>query len=414
MGIFKRNSGAAAARLILALASFLVVAGLVYWSVGYLVLSFTTEETDDAFLDGHVVSIAPKIAGQVSAVHVMHNDDVKKGDLLVEIDPRDWEAQLAVRRASLAGTEANKGLVETSYQLMQTRVETAELTARQAQADQAAAQASADRAKADFQRGKDLLAQQIISQADFDAANAAAISAEAALRSATEKVATETSRVKEAKGQLAAAKSAYEQAVAQVAQSHAEIHSTELSLSYAKIFAPQAGRITRKNVEPGSYVQVGQPLMMIVETNLWVTANFKETQLASIRPGQKVRIEIDSVPDRIFTGKVDSFQAGSGARFSLLPPENAVGNYVKVVQRVPVKILFTGDARAEHILGPGMSVSPTVIISDFDLPLIARLAIALVVAAIVVWAGGRIFAKKSEAKARANGAAKTPATAAAA
>jgi membrane fusion protein (multidrug efflux system) len=392
-----RQSGAVGARLLIALITFVALGALFFWSIGYLVETFTTEGTDDAFLDAHIVSIAPKVAGQVAAVHVVENQDVKKGDPLLEIDPRDWEAQQAVKQAGMAGTEANRGLVETSYDLMKTRVETAELTARQAQADAAASQAAAERAQADFDRAQGLLKQQIISQSEFDAARAASISAQAALRSAQEKVATETSRVKEAKAQLTAMKSAYEQAVAQVAQSKAELQSTKLSLSYVRIVAPQDGRITRKNVEPGSYVQVGQPIMAIVEADPWVTANFKETQLANIRPGQAVRIEIDSVPDHLYWGKVDSIQAGSGARFSLLPPENAVGNFVKVVQRVPVKILFNSDPRAEHILGPGMSVAPSVIISDFQMPVIARILLAALASGLVTWLAFRMMARRKNA-----------------
>jgi membrane fusion protein (multidrug efflux system) len=280
-------------------------------------------------------------------------------------------------------------------------VETAELTARQAEADAAAAKASADRAQADFERAHGLLQQQIIAQAEFDTAKAAAISSEAAYKSAREKVATETSRVKEARAQLEAAKSALDQALAQVQQAKADLQIAELNLSYTKILAPADGRVTRKNVEPGAYVQVGQPLLALVEPELWAVANFKETQLAQIRRGQPVEIEIDSVPGRHFQGRVDSIQAGSGARFSLLPPENAVGNYVKVVQRVPVKIVFNGEIRADHILGPGMSVVPSVVVSNFQLPAWVRILAAAALSAILVWLVMRMIAARARPEANA-------------
>ncbi len=150
------------------------------------------------------------------------------------------------------------------------------------------------------------------------------------------------------------------QATAQIGQLEAAVRQAELDISYTKISAPESGRITRKSVEPGAYVQVGQTLFSVVPDRAWVVANFKENQLRHMRPGQPARIRVDAYPDRVFNGHVDSIQAGSGARFSLLPPENATGNYVKVVQRVPVKILFDDPPEPDRPLGPGMSVVPEV------------------------------------------------------
>lgn len=248
------------------------------------------ESTDDAFIAGHVVAISPKVASYVGRVHIDDNQRVQAGDLLVELDPRDFEAKLAQARANLA-----------------------------------AAEAEAIRAHADARRYDQLFQDKGVSQQDKDNA-----------------VAKDRT------------------AVAQTAQFEAAVRQAELNLSYTKIVAPEAGRITRKSVEPGDYVQVGQALFSIVPERVWVVANFKETQLDHMGPGQPVEIKVDAYPEKTFKGHVDSVQAGSGAAFSLLPPENATGNYVKVVQRVPVKILIDEPPDPTHVLGPGMSVVPTV------------------------------------------------------
>ncbi len=376
----RRNLKRLIGTLILGLSTFAILV----WGIGYLVESFTHESTDDAFLEGHIIAISPKVAGLVSAVHVTHNQEVKKGDPLFEIDPRDFETTLEQKKAALASAQANQGLVAASFELMKTRVETAEASERQAEADQAASAAAAERAQADFERAGNLVKQNILSQQEYDTARAAALSATANLKSAQEKSGTERSRVKEAKQQLEAARSAFDQAKAQVGSAAADVKTAELNFSYTRVVAPDNGRIARKNVEPGSYVQIGQQLLALVPEHFWVVANFKETQLAKIRPGQRALVEIDSVPDKAFKAHVDSIQPGSGARFSLLPPENAVGNFVKVVQRVPVKITFDEPLRAPHTLGPGMSVRPSVRISDFNL---SKLFIYLIAGIVAIGVG---------------------------
>ncbi len=371
-------------RLIGVILFTVVLFAMLFWGTNYLLRSFTHESTDDAFLEGHIISISPKVAGQVSAVYVTHNQLVKTGDPLFDIDPRDLQAVLDQKKAALASAQANQALVAATFELMRTRVETAEATRRQAEADQAAAAAASERAQADFARAEGLRQQNILSQQDYDAAKAAAVATAANLKSTQEKTLTEESHVKEARQQLEAARSAFDQAKAQIGSSTADLKAAELNLSYTKVFAPETGRIARKNVEPGSYVQTGQQLLALVPDNLWVVANFKETQLAKIQPKDPVEVEIDSVPGRVFRAHVDSVQPGSGARFSLLPPENAVGNFVKVVQRVPVKITFDEPLNTPHILGPGMSVSPSVRISDVRLsPVIIG-----ILAALLAIAGG--------------------------
>ena len=272
--------------IIAPIAAILLVGGFLY----YFFVARVHESTDDAFIDGHILPVNSKVAGQVIAIHVLENQVVKKGDPLVEIDPQDYTVKLA-----------------------------------QAEAEAAASRAQARQAQTDADRAKKLFAKDEISREVYDHAIAAA-------------------EIARAKADLADKK---------VAEAH-------LNLDDTKITAPADGRIGRKSVELKSFVQVGQPLMAVVTSDVWVTANFKETQLGKMRPGQKVAIDVDAFPGREFHGHVDSFQPGTGSRFSLFPPENASGNFVKVVQRVPVKIVF--DEPADQLAGiaPGMSAVPTV------------------------------------------------------
>jgi membrane fusion protein (multidrug efflux system) len=223
----------------------------------------------------------------------------------------------------------------------------------------------------------------VISEQDFDTAKSAAISAKANWQADVEKAASDASKVIEAQVQLSTADKLYEEAGAQVGQAQADLDEAELELSYTKITAPVDGRVTRKMVEKGGYLQVGQMLLAIVRPEIWVTANFKETQTARIRPGQAVEITVDGIAKDSLRGHVDSLQSGSGARFSLLPPENAVGNFVKIVQRVPVKIVFDDPLQAMQGLGPGMSVTPSVQIEQraFSDPAIALASAVLALAA---------------------------------
>jgi membrane fusion protein (multidrug efflux system) len=360
-----------------------ILAGLLFFCAEFLLKSYTHESTDDAFLDTHFVSIAAKVAGWIDAVHAQDNQFVHKGDLLLEIDPRDFEAKFAQKKSAAAASDANAKAVKASYELIRTRVETAQAVAKQSQAEAAAEKATADRAAAELKRNEDLRERNVIPAQEYDNVKAAAEAAEANLRAKTEQVASDESKVNEARAQLVAAKPMVEMAEAQFNQAQADQQLAELDLSYTKVVSPIDGRVTTKHVTHGNYVQVGQNLLAIVPTNLWVTANFKETQLQNIRPGQPVEIEIDSVSDKKFRGHVDSIQSGSGARFSLLPPENAVGNYVKVVQRVPVKILFDEYPDVPHALGPGLSVVPTVRTSDATVPAIVLIIGSILLAAII-------------------------------
>jgi membrane fusion protein, multidrug efflux system len=363
------------------------LAGGLFVSLHFVVESFTHESTDDAFLDATVISIAPRVAGQAAKVPVAANERVQAGDPLVELDPRDFEVQVAQKRAALASAEANVKVLEAAVQLLVSQVASAAATARQAEAEAAADQASAEKARADLRRAEDLWQRKAISPQEYDSAKAGAEVAGATWKAGEEKAEANRTGVAESQAQLNAGRRSWERAQAQARQSGVDLQQAELNLSYTRIAAPQGGRVTHKAVEAGDYVQVGQRLMAVVADDTYVTANFKETQLQHIRPGQPVRIRVDSLGGRMFAGRVESLQAGSGAAFSLLPPENAVGNYVKVVQRVPVKILFDRPIEAEHPLGPGMSVVPSVQVARFDVPdlIIAIAACAFAAAGGVVW-----------------------------
>jgi membrane fusion protein (multidrug efflux system) len=365
--------------------------GLLFYGLGYLALSLTHESTDDAFLDAHFISVAPKVAGQVQQVLVNDNQAVKAGDLLVEIDPRDLAVQLAQKRAALNAARANLDLLKASSELRRAQIDTAEATTKQTAAEVAAAEATAEKTKADLKRAQELIQNHTISPQEFDSAKAAATATEANLKAARERTTSDQSKVAEAKAQLETTRKALDWGEAQAHQAESDVQAAELNLSYARVTAPAGGYVTKKAVENGDYLQVGQKLMALVPSDLFITANFKESQVENIRPGQSVRITVDSVEGRVFKGHVDSIMAGSGARFSLLPPENAVGNYVKVVQRIPVKILFDEPVEAGHVLGPGMSVVPSVhvmgyVISETVIIIVA--AVGALVVGVLWWRAG--------------------------
>ena len=365
-----------------------VLAVLLLAGLRYLALAFTHESTDDAFLDANFISIAPKVAGQVKKVSVADNQAVKSGDLLVEIDPRDLQAAFDQKRAAVDSAKANVEMLKAGVELGRAQIASTEATAKQTTAEAAAAEAGTQKAQADFKRAQELFANHTISPQEFDSAKMAVDWAEANLKAAREKAASSHAKVTEVVAQLQAALRALDRGEAQARQAQWDAQAAELNLSYAHIAAPGDGYVTKKAVETGNYVQVGQNLMALVpDRGVFVTANFKESQLMHIRPGQSVRISIDSLPGGPFRGHVDSTMAGSGARFSLLPPENAVGNYVKVVQRIPVKIIFDKPVESGHVLGPGMSVVPLVRVKNYEISAtvtdVAGVALAVVIG--VIW-----------------------------
>jgi membrane fusion protein (multidrug efflux system) len=374
------------------------------------------ESTDDAQVDGHVIPISPRISGTIISVLVRDNQAVKAGEDLVRLDPADYEVALAQARAQLATAQAN--ISESTVNVPLTTINTTTLirtSASQTQESQAAvssAQQGVDAARAkvnsadanlagrradlvkaekDLARFKDLVEKDEISRQDYDAAVAAERGSAARVDSAKADASASRHTLDQAIADLGQAKARlvtamaqqrqseesspkqqqvsearHRQALAQARQSEANLNQARLNLSYAVLKAPVDGVVSRKIAEPGMQVSIGQQIMALVPLDdVWVTANFKETQLRKMRVGQKVEIEVDTYgSSHKYNGHIDSLAAASGARFSLLPPENATGNYVKVVQRVPVKILLERGENHEHLLLPGMSVTPTVLLNS--------------------------------------------------
>ena len=372
----------------------IIIAALLIWGGGKVARGFSHVTTDNAFLATDIVSIAPKVSGQVVQIFVDDNEYVKAGDPLVQIDQRDFETALAQKKAALVAANANTNVILSSFRMLEVGVTTAEATAQQSKAQADADRARAEKASSDLKRAEDLIQRKIIAPQEYDAARSAADAATNTLRSSEAKAESDASKIEEAKAELDAGRSALVRANAQAKQSSVDVSLANLSLSYTRVVAPVDGRVTRKAVEQGDFIQIGQRLMAIVPTNLWVEANFKETQLKHIRTNQSVEVTIDSVAGRTFSAHVDSIQAGSGAAFSLLPPENAVGNFVKVVQRVPVKIVFDSPLDVEHTLGPGMSVSPSVQVGK-PIPEFIVMIVAIVVALGVGFFWWHAASKKS-------------------
>ncbi|AOI61506.1 HlyD family secretion protein [Burkholderia diffusa] len=325
----------------------LVIAGLVWW-----LMTRDQESTDDAYTDGNAVAVAPHVSGYVTRLAVDDNTFVHRGDVMVEIDPRDYRAQVDAARAQLGLAQAQLDAARVQldiarvqypaqYRQARAQIESAEAAYRQALAAQ------------ERQRAVDARA---TSQQAIDAADAQRASADANVAMAQAQART-ASLVPQ---QIRQAETAVEERRQQVLQARAQLDTADLNLSYCELRASSDGWVTRRNVQLGSYLQAGASIFSIVTPRVWITANFKESQLERMRIGDRVDVSVDAYPDLDLHGHVDSIQLGSGARFSAFPPENATGNFVKIVQRVPVKIVLDGALPNNPPLGLGLSVEPTV------------------------------------------------------
>jgi membrane fusion protein (multidrug efflux system) len=374
----------------------------------------TTEHTDNATVQGRVVSLSSRIGGNVVGVEVVDNQRVKEGDVLILLDQRDLQIgvqqaeaalELAVRQAEVASagigqsatqalaqdTQAQGGvsLATTSIEVARAAVDAARAGVASAEARLVQAQTQCDQARQDYERSASLAGEGVISRQQLEHAELAYDVAAAALESAHNDVILARSRLQQAELSVGIAEAQrtqsegavqnaeasaeqtdvrrrqYEAALAQVDVARAALEAAQLQLSYATISAPSDGRLGKVAVQVGQRVSAGQPLMPLVLDGLWVVANFKETQVDRIRPGLPTEIRVDAYPGRVFAGHVDSISPASGATFALLPPENATGNFTKVVQRIPVKIMFEPGALAgyEDLLEPGMSVTVRVVVS---------------------------------------------------
>jgi membrane fusion protein (multidrug efflux system) len=365
----------------------LAIAGLYFFAQ-----SMSYESTDDAFIDGHISYTAPKIAGRIDKVFINDNQLVKKGDAIVEIDPRDYDAQLKQKQAALDSTKAQAAAAQAGVEQQIARVKSLQATLDQDKADQRSAEAQADQTADNLRRQQDLYDHHVVSIQELTNSKDSDRSAQASVDSAKMKVLSAEAQISAGQAEVRTFAALLQYVLAQQQENEANVETAQLNDSYTKVFAPESGRVTRKSVEPGDYVQVGQNLLALIPSNIWVTANFKENQLRLMRPGQPVEIEVDALGGKKFKGHIDSIQMGSGAAFSLMPPENASGNYVKVVQRVPVKIRFDSVPDVDLPLGPGESVVPTVKVQDFDYSgFQLMIAAALTGAAIlgVLWWGTR-------------------------
>ena len=402
----------------------LVLLGGLAYGVAWWRYSRTHVRTDDAYIAGRIAPVSARLSGHVVEVLATDNQDVKVGDVLVRLDPRDYEVALAqaraaveVARGELRGATVNVPLTDESTRSLVSQADAAlaavqqgttiathdleerrgELAAKQAAA--AAAEAGVRAAEADFERARldrdrqvELFRSQLVARQELDHAEAALKNAAAALDASREKLAQARSeaqqiaaavqsqsatlaqaarRVEESRASLTNAQSQRQQvtvrqiqveaAQGRLAQALAGLEQAQLNLTYTTVRAPMSGRVTKKVVEVGQVVQPGQQLLAVVDLNdVWIVANYKETDLTHVRPGQRATVTVDTYPGVAFKARVDSIQAGSGAVFSLLPPENASGNFIKVVQRVPVKLVFEPGENSRHLLVPGMSVLPTI------------------------------------------------------
>jgi membrane fusion protein (multidrug efflux system) len=301
--------------------------------------SKTHIKTDNAFIEAHIHSVSARVPGTVTKVTVRDNQLVKQGELLVELDQADYQAQVSYAAAQLA-MAGN----ETSGEYAQ--VEGAKASVNQARA-------RLDQAELDLQRGNALFKKEVISKEQLDRLATARRVVESQLREAEEA---------QRRAQAVVGLSGKGGNEARLAQRRAQLEQARLNLSYTRLYAPADGFITRKSVEPGNNLQAGQPLLALVALeDPWVTANYKESQLTHVRPGQSVEFKVDAYPGLVFKGTVESIMAGTGAAFSMLPPENASGNYVKVVQRIPVKIVIDQSSDPQHLLRVGMSIVPTIL-----------------------------------------------------
>jgi membrane fusion protein, multidrug efflux system len=337
----------------------LVVGGVLYWLHARQFVS-----TDDAYTTGHVHQISARISGTVVEVNVDDNQLVEAGAVLVRLDPRDYEVSLERAKAGLAQAQADVGNQQAKIDQAGSGISAADAQVEQARAQVSQARAQLEKAQLDYSRIAGLYQQdrKAVSKSDVDAATAALDSARGAAEGAQANVLAAVAQAESSRSNKAAAIAQLKVAQANVGSAQAAEQDAELQLSYCSVISPVRGKVSKKTVETGQRLAPGQALMAIVPEDIWILANLKETQLPGVRPGERVAIHIDSIPNRKFFGTVDSIQEGSGATFSLLPPDNATGNFTKIVQRVPVKIVFDEESIRDFKdrIVPGISVEPRI------------------------------------------------------
>jgi membrane fusion protein (multidrug efflux system) len=347
--------------------TFMAIMGViaVYFYIQY---KNTHISTDDAYVDGNIHTIASKVPGTVTRIFVKDNQFVKKGDVLLELDLADYEVR--VNEASSAVNAEKEKIPEIGAKIDAARKQVAEMSAvvQTARANQELQEANLIQAEIDIRRAETLYKKDALSRERYEKATTGHKVALAQVKASAEQVKQAETALETQKALVRQAEASRASQVSVIKQKEAVLETAQLNYGYTRIYTPTDGYVTKKAVELGNQIKEGQPLMAVVPLDdIYITANYKETQLEKVRPGQKVEIRVDTYPGKTFKGKVESIMAGTGAVFSLFPPENATGNYVKVVQRIPVKILLDADTDKDHVLRVGMSVVPTIVIENKEL-----------------------------------------------
>ena len=329
----------------------------------YLQYKKTHISTDDAFVDGRVHVIASKVPGTVKIIHIKDNQFIRKGDVILEIDPTDYEVRIKEARAGLETERAKLSEIRDRVDTVKKQLSEIIASLEASRANVELQEANLRQAEIDFKRAEILLKKEVIPRDQYDRAKTAYEIAVAQVKAAKDRVKQLEASLETQRAVIKQTESSLMPQHAQIQQKDAILKGAELNKSYTKIYTPSDGYISKKSVEIGNQIQPGQSLMAVVPLDdIWITANYKETQLERVKPGQKVKIKVDTYPSKVFHGKVDSVMAGTGAVFSLFPPENATGSYVKIVQRIPVKIVLDQGTDPAHILRVGMSVVPTILV----------------------------------------------------
>jgi membrane fusion protein (multidrug efflux system) len=337
---------------------------IIVFATKKIIFALHNEDTDNSQIECNIIPIVPKVAGFVEEIRIADNMYVHKGDTLIRIDDRDLQLKVKQAEVALANAQANVDLAKSSQSSTNANVSVASKDINPAQSAIDAAQVRVWQAQQDYDRFKKLLDLGSATQQQFDNAKATRDIAQKQLEQAQKAVATYQARLAASTTNVDVSKNNLKVAQIQVEQRQQELDLARLNLSYATIVAPCDGYVSKKNVQPGQLVSVGQNLFALVdESEIWVMANFKETQIEKMKVGQKVKIEVDAYPDKEFEGTIQSLSAATGSKFALLPPDNATGNFVKVVQRIPVKIIIDKNQNKDYPLRAGMNVKTVVKVS---------------------------------------------------
>jgi len=360
----RKNSGRKKIGIIILILLIAIGAIIIFF---YLRYKATHVTTDNAFIEGAIHTIASKVSGTVKAIHVKDNQSVKKGELLIEVDPVDFDVKVKEASSKLDAEKAKFLEVEAKIETAKRQLLELKTKMETAKANLELQQANRKQAEIDEKRAENLYKREAISRERYEKTKTEFDVAVAREKAATEQLRQAEMAIETQRAVIRQTEAAKIVKLSTIKEREAGLRIAELDYGYTRIYAPSDGYVTKKSVEVGNQIQAGQPLMAIVPLyDIWVIANYKETQLEKVKTGHKVKIKVDTYPGKTFKGKVESIMAGTGAVFSLFPPENATGSYVKVVQRIPVKIVLEEGADPEHILRIGMSVVPMILVNDKD------------------------------------------------